>query len=240
MSLGGRAGGSKVEQAGSVPAFHLHRLAVFGVLVALATLAVLIVPLHRWLLNILEAAEGAMRPHQLLGMIVFVALAALSAMFAFLSSTLLVPAAIQLWGPITAAVLLWAGWLLGGLVTYGAGRFLGRPLTGLLVAPGTLNRYEEWIRARASLARALVVQLVMPSDAAGYLFGIVRFPFLRFSGGLVLAEIPYAVGAVYLGVGFLERRVMPFVAIGLLGALLALAFTRMRPPAQGRGRTREH
>jgi uncharacterized membrane protein YdjX (TVP38/TMEM64 family) len=219
--------GSVGVQTTSEPAAsHNRRLIAFGVLVVLAAATVLIGPLHRWLLSIFAVAEGVMQSHQLVGMIAFVALAALSAMFAFLSSTLLVPVAIEVWGPAASAGLLWVGWLLGGLAAYGMGRSLGRPVTRLFVAPGTLDRYEGWIRARASLSRALLIQLAMPSDAAGYLFGIVRFPLLRFSAGLALAEIPYALGTVYLGVSFLERRLMPLLAVGLLGVLLGLLALR--------------
>jgi hypothetical protein len=46
---------------------------------------------------------------------------------------------------------------------------------------------------------------------------------------LAVAEIPYALGAVYLGVSFVERRVLPLLAVGVAGVLLSvLAFRAHR------------
>jgi uncharacterized membrane protein YdjX (TVP38/TMEM64 family) len=224
------------RRAASLPAIHLpacsavtedepavildRRLASLAALLVLATTIVLIGPLHRWLLGLFVTAEVLMRHHPSIGMLAFVGLAALSAMLAFLSSTVLLPAAIQVWGPAMAAGLLWAGWLLGGLAAYGVGRYLGRPVAEILIAQRTLTRYEGWVRAQASFRRALLIQLALPSDAAGYVFGITRYPLRWFTPGLALAEIPYALGAVYLGVSFLERRLVPLLAVGLIGALL--------------------
>jgi uncharacterized membrane protein YdjX (TVP38/TMEM64 family) len=201
--------------------WHDRRLTALGVLMVLAATIVLIGPLHRWLLGVFATVEALMQRHPSVGMLAFVGLAALSAMLAFLSSTVLIPPAIQVWGPATSAGLLWAGWLLGGLAAYGVGRYLGRPVAEVLVTRRTLARYEGWVRAQASLPRALLIQLAVPSDAAGYVFGIIRYPLRWFTAGLALAEIPYALGAAFLGVSFLERRLVPLVAVGLIGALLS-------------------
>lgn len=213
----------------------------------LAATIVLIGPLHRWLLDAFGLVEALMQRHPFVAMLAFVGLAALSAMLAFLSSTVLIPAAIEVWGTATSAALLWAGWLLGGLAAYGVGRYLGRPVAEALVARRTLARYEGWLRAKASLPRALLIQLAVPSDAAGYVFGLTRYPLRWFTIGLALAEIPYALGAVFLGASFLERRLVPLVAIGLIGALLswlalrAMAKKRLRvvDAAEPRGGTLE-
>jgi uncharacterized membrane protein YdjX (TVP38/TMEM64 family) len=200
---------------------HDRRLTALGVLTVLAATIVLIGPLHRWLLGVFATVEALMQRHPSMGMLAFVGLAALSAMMAFLSSTVLIPAAIQVWGPATSAALLWAGWLLGGVAAYGVGRYLGRPVAEVLVARRTLARYEGWVRSKASVARALLIQLAVPSDAAGYVFGLTRYPLRWFMIGLALAEIPYALGAVFLGASFLQRRLVPLVAVGLIGVLLS-------------------
>ena len=82
---------------------HLRRLVTLGALLVLATTIVLIGPLHRWLLGLFATVEVLMRHHPSTGMLAFVGLAALSAMLAFLSSTILMPAAIQVWGPAMSA-----------------------------------------------------------------------------------------------------------------------------------------
>ena len=217
----------------SVPWSH-RRVIALGVLLTIAVLLVLARPAHAWLLSLFAQAESAIRQREAWGMIVFVLLAALSAMIAFVSSAVLVPVAIYMWGPVVCFLLLWAGWLLGGLAGYAIGRYLGRPVVERLFRAEALDRYEEWARSGKSLALILTVQLAVPSDLASYFFGMVRCRFDIFVAALALAEVPYALGAVYLGTSFLERRIVPLVALGLAGALLSIwairRIYRRRPP----------
>ena len=192
-------------------------------------------PVHAWLLHQLAAAEAVIRQQPVAGMLVFVVLAAVSAMVAFLSSAVLVPVAIYVWGPWVCFLLLWGGWLLGGLAAYAIGRFLGRPIVQRLVRPTALERQERWARSRRSLLAIVLVQLAIPSDLAGYVFGLIRCPFGPFLGALALAEVPYALGAVFLGVSFLEGRLVPLLGLGLAGVLLSVlafrAYQRHGEPA---------
>ena len=212
---------------------HGRRMAVLGVILVLATLMLLIRPVHGWLMSLLGAAEPLIRHRPVWGMIVFVVLATISAMLAFVSSAFLVPVAVYVWGPQVCALLLWLGWYTGGVAAYLIGRYLGRPAVDALVPPRGLARYEAWARSGPSLSLVpvLLLQLSVPSDVTGYLFGLIRCRPSVFLPALALAEVPYAVGAVYLGQSFLERRLPSLIVIGLLGALLsyaALRFLRRR------------
>jgi len=184
-------------------------------------------PVHAWLLSQFAAAEGLIRQQPAWGMVVFVALAAISAMIAFVSSAVLIPVAVYVWGPWMCFALLWAGWFLGGLAAYAIGRYLGRPIVHRLVRPAALERQERWARSRRSLIGIVLLQLAIPSDLAGYVFGLIRCPFLPFVGALALAEVPYALGAVYLGVSFVQRRIIPLLLLGLAGVLLSMVALRM-------------
>ncbi|HEY3116790.1 MAG TPA: VTT domain-containing protein [Chloroflexota bacterium] len=198
-----------------------HRVITVAILVTIALLLVIAQPVHTWLLSLFDAAEALIRQRDTGGMVAFVLLAAVSAMVAFVSSAVLVPVAIYIWGPAVCFALLWLGWFMGGLAGYGIGRFLGRPAVEILVRPGTLARYEGWTRSGKSLVPILMLQLAIPSDLASYLFGLVRCRFIVFAAALALAEVPYALGAVYLGTSFLERRIIPLVAFGVAGVLLS-------------------
>ncbi|HEY7505536.1 MAG TPA: hypothetical protein VH700_15675, partial [Gemmatimonadales bacterium] len=82
-------------------------------------------------------------------------------------------------------------------------------------------------RSRRSLIGIVLLQLAVPSDLAGYAFGLIRCPFLPFIGALAVAEVPYAVGAVYLGVSFVERQIIPLLIVGLAGVLLSVLAIRV-------------
>jgi uncharacterized membrane protein YdjX (TVP38/TMEM64 family) len=228
---------SRVADRGlRVDFWRRRRTVVLAVLVGGVALLLLAPSVHARLLEAIEAAGELMRRQPAAGMVVFVLLAALSAMLAFLSSTVLIPVAVLVWGAPLCALLLWIGWFLGGVASYTVGRYLGRPIVERLVRPATIAQYETWARSGVALVPILLMQLALPSDAAGYIFGIVRCRLAIFLAALALVEVPYALGAVYLGVSFLERNLPALLSLGLAGIALSVwALSRLhRRMAAGR------
>lgn len=181
--------------------------------------------LHSLLLRAVAVVGEFMTERPLLGAGLFVLLAAASAMLAFFSSALLVPVVVYTWGKAFCMLALWVGWTLGGMVSYGIGRSLGRPVVQWLLSSASLSRYEDRISKRTPAGLVLLFQLALPSEVPGYLLGLARYPFGRYLVTLMLAELPYAVGTVYLGASFLDRQLAVLLGVGAAGALLmALAF----------------
>jgi uncharacterized membrane protein YdjX (TVP38/TMEM64 family) len=182
--------------------------------------------LHQALLKVLDAASKLIAERPLLGAVLFVVLSALSAMLAFVSSAVLVPVALYAWGETVCAVLLWLGWILGGATAYNLGRWLGRPVVRWLLPTETLDRYEDRLSTETPFGLIVLLQLALPSEVPGYLLGLVRYPFWRYLLALALAELPYAVGTVYLGESFLERRLILLLALGAAGAVFMFLAVR--------------
>ncbi|MDH3989033.1 MAG: TVP38/TMEM64 family protein, partial [Gammaproteobacteria bacterium] len=76
--------------------------------------------------EIIMLAEPVIAGYPLLGRLLFILLAVGSAMLAFFSSAILTPIGIYAWGTVETFVLLWIGWLIGGMVSFLVGRYLGR------------------------------------------------------------------------------------------------------------------
>ena len=175
----------------------------------------------------LSMAEPLIVQHPYLGAISFVLLAALSAVLAFFSSALLLPAAIFAWGNSITLALLWLGWLLGGVCTYALGRGLRRPGHVAARAPSELGFYVQRVSGNATFALVLLLCLALPSELPGYLCGYLGVRFRTYVGALALAELPYAAGAVLLGEGVVNRDTGWLVMFGLLGAALSLYALRI-------------
>ncbi len=187
--------------------------------------------LHAALLRAVSAVGGLITERPVLGAAAFVLAAAASAMLAFFSSAVLVPVALYTWGKPACLLLLWAGWTLGGVTAYWLGRSLGRPVVGWFLPASTLARYEHRVSDLTPFPVVLLFQLALPSEVPGYVLGMARYRFWKYLASLMLAELPYAVGTIYLGANFLERRPVVFLAIGIAGALstgLALAALHRR------------
>ena len=174
--------------------------------------------------HLLAAVQTQVTNHPIRGAILFVLYAALGAMLAFVSSSVLVPVAIYAWGEEMAFLLLWIGWLVGGMASYGIGRFLGRWMLRGLTPASQIATYERRIGAKAGFTLVFLFQLALPSEIPGYVLGLLRYPFARYLLILALAELPYAVGVTFLGGALMNGQIIRFTLVALGGiALLAYA-----------------
>ncbi len=130
------------------------------------------------------------------------------------------PIGIEASGPLGCILLLWSGWFLGGFFTYSIGRHFGRPVVLRMLSEEKMARYESRIPEAGSFVTALLTQLVLPSDISGYFFGLLGYRARVYLGSLALAELPYALGTVYLGTAFMERQYLLLLSIAALGLLV--------------------
>jgi len=185
-------------------------------------------PAHEVIGEVLAWASGIIAEHPRTGKALFMLLSAVSAMVAFVSSAIFIPVAVYSWGPRTTVVLLWLSWLAGGLCAYVIGRTLGRRVVRWFVPQKRIDYYASRISSQASFMTVLLFQLALPSEVPGYVLGAVRYRFIIYLCVLALAEMPFAIGAVYLGDSFIHRNYLILLIVGLLGvALSTFAFYRL-------------
>jgi len=67
----------------------------------------------------------------------------------------------------------------------------------------------------------LLFCIAIPSEVPGYLFGGVRYPFLKFLGAFAIAEAIYAFGLVVAGENLLAAK--PFPLLATVGILIIIA-----------------
>lgn len=178
--------------------------------------------LHAALLRLLATVQTVIAEHPVVGALLFVALAAVSAMLAFVSSAALVPVAVYVWGATVCALLLWTGWIVGGLCAYAIGRTFGQGVVVRLTSRGTLARYQDRITKRTPFTFVLLFQLALPSEIPGYVLGMADYPVRRYVVALAAAELPYVIGTVFLGEGLLRRQFPLLLAVGAASVILGL------------------
>lgn len=183
--------------------------------------------LHGALLGVLEASREIISAHPVLGPLAFVGLAALSAMLGFVSSAVLVPAAVYAWNAPITMLLLWVGWTIGGVTAWTLASIFGRPVLRWLVPGAMLSRYQILLEKRPAFSSVLLFQLALPSEIPGYLLGLMHYPLHRYVAALMLAELPYAVGTVMLGVGFVERDTATLLAVCGVGAVALVVIAQI-------------
>jgi uncharacterized membrane protein YdjX (TVP38/TMEM64 family) len=206
------------------------RRAAFLALLCIALAAITAsTDLHVALLEVLAASRDLIVGHPVLGALLFVLLAAVSAMFFFFSSAILVPVAVYAWGELLTMLMLWLGWTLGGGVAYGIARYFGRPVVRWLMVDRALRRIERRIRPDTPFKYVLLFQLGLPSEIPGYILGLVKYPFGKFLLARALAELPFTIATIYLGAGIVSARSGLLLAVGLaIAALSVVSFYLLR------------
>ena len=228
--------GMQINGAGAMARYR--RLVILLTAVVVAVLLASSTEIHRQIVALLDLAAPIIAAHPVWGAVVFTAISALGAILVFVSSWLLVPLGVQAWGPVGCFLLLWAGWFVGGIVTYSVGRYLGRPVVRRLLPEPVITRYEGHIPVGGRFLPALLVTVSVPSDIAGYFFGLVKYPAGVYLGALVIGEIPYGLAAVFLTDAFLQRKMsLLLILAGAAGLAWFWARRRRHPhpaePASG-------
>lgn len=208
------------------PPTHRIRAILLVVMVAGFLILAWSAPVHDAVLQVFEAAKAIITSHPLLGAVLFVALSALSAMLAFFSSAVLVPPAVYAWGPVACTALLWTGWMLGGLASYGPAYRFGRRVLRWLAPGKSIASYQRRIRQHATFGFILLFQLALPSEVPGLVLGLAHYPLRWYLAALAIAELPYAIGTTLLGASFVSRRFGLLFSLGALAALTAVVLGR--------------
>ena len=164
-------------------------------------------------------AKDFIASNPVMGILVFFLFSMLSAMLAFASSAVLVPAANLVWGKFVTFLLLWGGWMAGAIAAFGIGR-LARPLLVRLGYKEKLAKYGEYVSQRMRFWMVLLFCFAVPSEIPGYVLGGVRYPLWKFVVAIGVSEAVYAVGLVFAGESLLAAKPVPLIFIA--GALIAI------------------
>lgn len=213
-----------------------RHLLIVGALIVGAGLVAASDTLHDRTGQIILWTESMISQAPLLGMLIFVLLAMLSAMVAFFSSALLAPVAVYAWGQTACLALLWCGWFLGGIASFCIGRYLGRTVVSRIIGEEKIANWESQVGQRTRFIHILFFQAVVPSEIPGYVLGILRYRFPLYLAALGITEIPYAIATVYLGESFLEGRSMVFILVGI--GTIVLATLLFQIPGRFLGRSK--
>jgi len=210
-----------------------RHLLIIGLLIVVAGLIAASDTLHDRTEAIIFWTENLIAQAPLLGMLVFLLFAMLSAMVAFFSSALLAPIGVYAWGKAGCFALLWGGWFLGGIVSFCIGRFLGRSVASAIIGDEKIAAWENQVSEHTRFIHVLFLQAVVPSEIPGYVLGMLRYRFLLYLAALGITELPYAVATVYLGESFLRGESAVFILVGIGAIALAAVVVQIHRRLSG-------
>ncbi len=212
----------------------LRHLVSVGIVIIVVGIIAASTSLHNYADVLIVWSEGLIAERPYLGMAVFVGVAMLSAMVAFFSSAVFVPVALYAWGYVTTFILLWSGWLLGGIASFCIGRFLGRKVAATLIGEEKIAGWQSQFDQRSRFVHVLLFQAIVPSEIPGYVLGILRYRFALYLLALAVTELPYVVGVVFLGEYFLQGQSLAILLLGIAVVTLGVLLIQLRERAKQR------
>lgn len=180
------------------------------IIIGIAVLFFLSPAVQETFFNITLSLQDYAASNSALASVIFVALAALSALLSPFSSVPFIPIAVTIWGEAMTITLLLIGWTLGGIGAYAIGRYAARPILDRFVRSETAHRYADWIKEHATFAGVLLFRLALPAEILAYALGITRYHFGKYVLATFLAEAPFAFGATRASTALVSLDPMAF------------------------------
>lgn len=200
---------------------------IFYILLLVLILVVLFqssVFLQEVLRDYTDSLIGFEKTNPLLAVALFVIFAVLSVLIGPFSSFPLIPPAIAIWGLPATFGLLYLGWLIGNTAAYLIGRYFGRPLVNTVVGEIKVNNWIRSIEKKLSFAVLLLFRLATPAET-GYAFGIIKYAYEKYLLICLIAELPFAILAVYASEAFSRSNISTlFGLIWVWVMVIILAF----------------
>ncbi len=202
------------------------RSLLLGAIILVAAFIVTSDALFEKIEEIIQLVESLIFQYPVFGVLLFIMLAMASAMLAFYSSAILVPIGVYTWGATECFILLWIGWLLGGILSFSIGRHFGRSVASIFIGDTRISKFERKVNRHAKFIHILLFQAALPSEIPGYVLGALRYRFSLYCLALAITELPYALGTVYIGESFLQRNSLVVLVLGVfaIAAITCLHF----------------
>mgnify|MGYP001278396006 CR=1 FL=1 len=136
------------------------------------------------------------------------------------------------YGFVVALPMVLTAWVASGLIAYGLGAWIGRPLAVRLAGERRVAVAERVI-GRGGVTALLLARLIpfIPFSLVGYVAGATRVPVLRYAWTSAVGVLPITAASVYLGHALDDLSLsdpLLWGAVGTLIALIALTVTFAR------------
>ena len=218
---------NRENHAQNARAVLVRRLSLLAFVLFLAFVFWSSVTLQKIFFVSVDAISEFVEVNRMAGLLIFVALAALSSMLSPFSSIPLLPVSVMVFGAPATTFFLILGWTIGAMLTYLVGIIADRALLKYLISFEKINYYKNKISSHTSFWLIVIFRLALPAEITGYSLGILRYPFGRYLWAVLISEIPFALLAVYSSKAFVEQKIYLFIALVAFGAALVYFLVRL-------------
>ncbi len=151
------------------------------------------------------------------GMIIYVSIAIFATVVAPVSAMPLLPVAVYLWGPITAALLSIIGWTTGAVIAFLIARVYGVKLVKNFIPLEKIQYYENFIPKSQEFLGIVAMRLFLPVDILSYLLGLFsKIDVYTYTLATIIGVTPFAFVFAYIGTMPISFQIFSFIIGGII------------------------
>lgn len=200
---------------------------ILGIVVIIATLFWYSSVLQSTFYVVVDFFNKLVIYNEYLAVLLFILIAATAALISPFTNVPLIPVAVVIWGPLFTTILLLFGWLVGDILAYVVGRYLGYQAICYIISEEKFDNLINTIKVHTNFLRALFFRLALPAEL-GYIFGIIRYHFWKYLLITFLAELPFAIVSTYASEAILSGNTIKFFEfMGVLSIVIFIIFQKI-------------
>jgi len=150
---------------------------------------------------------------------VFFFLSVVASMLSFFTSVPLIPVAVTLWGKGITFWLLLGGWMIGAVLGYYLA-FAVSPILRRFSIFQKIDRYRRQLDGTSEFLLVTLFRLAVPGEIGIYTLGLLRYPFWKHLVISFIADLPFAILAIYSSTALVGTQPMNFVLLMIVGLLI--------------------
>lgn len=170
-----------------------------------------------FILTSIENLSDYFQKNKFFGMFLFIGISSLSILLSPFTSVPLVPSAILAWGNFLTFLLLIVGWTIGSVFAYYIGSYSRKKIIKHFTSFNKIEYYKKTMSSHSQFWLVLFFRLAIPSEIASYTLGIIRYDFVKYLIITLFAELPFAFFVVYSSSALVNKKILIFISIVILG-----------------------
>lgn len=163
----------------------------------------------------------AVRGNLAWGAVVYILLEVISIVVVPVTTIILIPLAVDFFGPFLAAVYSIVGWAIGGALAFWIARRFGRPVIEKLFDIKEINKYRKFISEDIGFWTVVMLRLLLPVDILSYALGLFSMiSFRRYMLATLIGITPFAFIFAYTGQALISEKYDGAIILALLGGII--------------------
>ncbi|EKD58478.1 MAG: hypothetical protein ACD_56C00116G0011 [uncultured bacterium] len=162
------------------------------------------------------------------GVIVYISLEIVSIVVVPVTTIVLVPLAVDFFGPFLAAIYSIIGWLMGGALAFLIARHFGRPIVKKLFNIKEIEKYRKYISEDIGFWTVVLLRLLLPVDILSYALGLFSIiSFRRYMLATLIGITPFAFIFSYTGQALIMGQYGGAVILAIVSVVILVLLWRI-------------